>query len=51
MYRIDEAKKMAKFSQNNNIVNVFEYFEDNNTGYIVMELLEGISLNNYLIRQ
>ncbi|MBE5935960.1 MAG: extracellular solute-binding protein [Lachnospiraceae bacterium] len=48
---LDEAKNMAKFSQNNNIVNVFEYFEDNNTGYIVMELLEGISLNNYLMKQ
>lgn len=48
---LDEAKNMAKFSQNNNIVNVFEYFEDNNTGYIVMEFLEGISLNNYLLKQ
>ncbi len=48
---LDEAKNMAKFSQNNNIVNVFEYFEDNNTGYIVMEFLEGISLNSYLLKQ
>lgn len=48
---LDEAKNMAKFSQNNNIVNVFEYFEDNNTGYIVMEFLDGISLNSYLLKQ
>lgn len=43
-----EARNMAKFGSHRNIVNVFEYFEENNTAYIVMELLEGESLSDYL---
>jgi serine/threonine protein kinase len=45
---LDEAKNMAKFNSHKNIVNVIEYFEENNTAYIVMEYLEGIALNKYL---
>lgn len=45
---IAEARNMAKFSSQNNIPNVFEYFEENNSAYIVMELLEGESLRAYL---
>lgn len=43
-----EAKNMAKFSSNNNIPNILEFFEANGTAYIVMELLEGIALDRYL---
>lgn len=43
-----EARTMAKFGTHKNIPNVFEFFEANNTAYIVMELLEGIALNDYL---
>ena len=43
-----EARTMAKFGSHKNILNVFEYFEQNNTAYIVMELLEGVALNAYL---
>lgn len=43
-----EARNMAKFSSHKSIVNVFEYFEENNTAYIVMEMLDGISLSDYL---
>ena len=39
---------MAKFSQHANIVNVYDYFEANNTAYIVMEYMDGISLKDYL---
>ena len=43
-----EARTMAKFSSHANIVNVYDYFEANNTAYIVMEYLEGITLKQYL---
>lgn len=45
---LEEARNMAKFNSESNIVNVFEYFEANNTAYIVMEFLNGISLSAYL---
>ena len=45
---MDEARNTAKFGSHKNIVNVFEYFEENNTAYIVMEFLDGISLSTYL---
>ena len=43
-----EARNMAKFSSHRSIPNVFEFFEANGTAYIVMELLSGIALNDYL---
>ncbi len=43
-----EARTMAKFGAHRNIPNVFEFFEENGTAYIVMELLEGQALNVYL---
>lgn len=45
---LDEAKNMARFRSSKNIVNIFEYFEENNTAYIVMEFLDGITLNDFL---
>ena len=44
---LDEARNMAKFTSPN-IVSVSNYFEENHTGYIVMEFLSGISLKHYL---
>ena len=43
-----EARNMAKFGSNKNIPNVYEFFEDNNTAYIVMELLIGETLSEYM---
>ena len=43
-----EARNMVKFSKEPNIVNVFDYFEANNTAYIVMEYLDGVTLKEYL---
>ena len=43
-----EARNMAKLGDNKNIPNVFEYFEENNTAYIVMEFLEGMPLSKML---
>lgn len=42
---IEEAKTLIQFSSNPVVVNVFDYFEENNTAYIVMEYLEGHSLS------
>lgn len=46
-----EARDMAKFGAHRNIPNVYEFFEENNTAYIVMELLKGISLSEYMAQQ
>ena len=43
-----EARTMAKFGQHKNIPNVFEHFEANYSAYIVMELLEGERLSDYI---
>lgn len=48
---LDEARNMAKFSQHHNIVNVFNYFEANNTAYIIMEYLDGMTLRKVLQKQ
>lgn len=45
---LDEAVNIAKFQNDPNIVDVEEYFEENNTAYIVMEFLDGITLKDYL---
>ena len=45
---LDEARYTAKFSKNNNIVNVYEFFEANNTAYMVMEFLDGVTLSERL---
>ncbi|MBF0591824.1 MAG: serine/threonine protein kinase [Nitrospirae bacterium] len=47
---IDEARKVTKFANNVNIVHVINFFETNNTGYIVMDYIEGDTLSN-LIRK
>lgn len=45
---LDEARNMAKFADNPNIVHVENFFEENNTAYLVMEYLDGMSLKGYL---
>ena len=45
---LNEARNTAKFSDNPNIVNVYDFFEANNTAYMVMEYLEGILLKDYI---
>lgn len=45
---LDEAQVMARFNKNEGIVKILDFFEANNTAYIVMEYLEGITLKQYL---
>ena len=46
-----EAQSIAQFGKANDIVNVFDYFEENNTAYIVMEYIDGVLLKDYLEKQ
>ncbi|MCM1161030.1 MAG: serine/threonine-protein kinase [Roseburia sp.] len=45
---LGEAQNMAKFSGEKNIVNVYNYFKENGTAYLVMEFLDGVSLKEYI---
>ena len=45
---LGEAQTMARFSEYENIVHVFDYFEANNTAYFVMEYLDGCNIRKYL---
>ena len=45
---LKEARTMAKFSKDKGIVKALDFFEINNTAYIVMEYLEGVTLKQYL---
>lgn len=45
---LQEAKSVAKFSDESAFVNVRDYFTANNTAYIVMEYVEGTTLAAYL---
>ncbi|MDL2217622.1 serine/threonine protein kinase [Christensenellaceae bacterium OttesenSCG-928-M15] len=48
---LDEARNMARFTGDKHIVNVFDFFEENNTAYIVMEYLDGQTLKAYMASQ
>ncbi len=45
---LEEARKMAIFEKSKNIVHVENHFEANNTAYIVMEFLDGISVKEFM---
>lgn len=45
---MSEAKNMSRFMELPNIVHIENYFEENNTAYIVMEYLDGRTLKAYL---
>lgn len=45
---LDEAERLSRFYKNDNIVDVYDFFEANKTAYIVMEYLEGKDLKKHL---
>lgn len=47
---LKEARILARFSDQRGIVNVRDFFEENNTAYLIMEYLRGETLDKYLKR-
>lgn len=47
---LDEARRLAKFADEPNIVHIYDCFESNNTAYIIMEYLDGESLKERMGR-
>lgn len=45
---LDEARRVAKFSAEPDIVHIYDFLQANNTAYIVMEYIEGETLKDYL---
>ena len=45
---LDEAKVLCEFQSSPDIVNVYHFFEANQTAYYVMEYLTGMDLKHYL---
>ncbi|MCM1092211.1 MAG: protein kinase, partial [Butyrivibrio sp.] len=48
---LSEAKTLAEFIGNENIVRIHSYFEENGTAYFVMEYVEGVSFQTYIKEQ
>ncbi|MBO5303942.1 MAG: serine/threonine protein kinase [Lachnospiraceae bacterium] len=46
-----EAQSVAQFGKAKDIVNVYDFFQENGTAYIVMEYVDGVLLKDYLEKQ
>lgn len=46
-----EAQSIAQFGNAKDIVNVYDFFEENNTAYIIMEYIDGVLLKDYMEKQ
>lgn len=45
---LKEARVLAKYAGESGIVNIRDFFQENNTAYIIMEYLRGVTLKEYL---
>ena len=45
---LDEARMLKSLSDLKSVVNVLDFFEANNSAYLVMEYLDGLSLKDYV---
>ncbi|MCR4640940.1 MAG: serine/threonine protein kinase [Lachnospiraceae bacterium] len=45
---LQEARTLAEFIGNENIVRIFSYFEENGTAYFAMEYVEGTGFDRYI---
>ncbi len=43
-----EARELSRFTDCKNVVSVFDFFEANNTAYMIMEYLQGNTLKGYM---
>ena len=48
---LQEAKSLARLDDIPSIVRVLDFFRENNTAYIIMEFVEGVTLRQYLMKQ
>ncbi len=47
---LDEAKCLSRFNQIRGIVSVLDFFYENNTAYIVMQYIDGVSVKEYVAK-
>ncbi len=47
---LEEARTLARLRHLQKVVSVFDFFEDNNTAYIIMEFLSGITLKQLQLK-
>lgn len=45
---VDEAKRLSKFPSEEGIVQIIDTFKENDTAYLVMEYLDGMTLKEYI---
>lgn len=48
---LSEARRVAKFQDNPNVVDVYNFFEENHTAYMVMEFMDGMTYKQYIRQQ
>lgn len=48
---LNEARKVAMFNNHPSIVDVYDFFEENNTAYMVMEFMDGLTYKAYIQSQ